>query len=402
MEGDYIENMKKIALIGLYTIPNMGDKILCETSSFLTRNLNESCSVKEVDVCPRYKQDYKGIEHIKYRIARLLIIIGSKLFQYENKSYFRYQYEYFMWWLRLNRYYHKQLKEVDAIIFAGGGFIKFRTQGLNYYVEQIIKIAQKNNIPVMMNGVGIEGYSEEDIRCQRLKKSINSDCVKVITTRDDYETLKKHYLINPNTISAHVGDPALWIPECYGLSKNPDSDVIGINVIRGKIYKDYGNKYSYDDLKTFYKDLINIAIERKHKWVLFSNGMKSDQAFGRELLIDMGLPINEYLLPAPKKSEDLISMIGNFSCILGTRLHACITAYSIDVPVVGLIWNEKIRIFSDIIGKKSNFFEEHELNVAEVMDRMEETMHESYDATIRDHLKNQTKSYLNEFLKQLA
>lgn len=42
----------------------------------------------------------------------------------------------------------------------------------------------------MMNGVGIEGYSETDIRCQRLKKAINQDCFKVITTRDDIDTLK--------------------------------------------------------------------------------------------------------------------------------------------------------------------------------------------------------------------
>jgi len=393
--------MKQIAIIGLYTIPNMGDKILCETSRFLTKKLKEDYSIKEIDVCPRYKVDYQGFEYIKYRFARLLIVLGGIFFKYENKSFLRYQYEYFMWWIRLNRYYHKQLKDADAIIFAGGGFIKFRTQGLNYYVEQIVKIAKKKNIPVMMNGVGIEGYAEDDIRCQRLKGILNSECIKVITTRDDYDVLKNNYMTNSNTLIAHVGDPALWIPECYGIKKNPNATIIGINVIRGKIYKDYGNQYSYEELKSFYKDLIKTVEDRGHNWVLFSNGMKSDQAFGLELLKEMNLPSASYLMPAPETSEDLIGMIANFSCILGTRLHACITAYSIDVPVVGLIWNEKIRIFSDIIGKKENFFEENELNVDDVLDRMEQSIHESYDVSIRNNLKNLTKNYLEIFLKQL-
>ena len=101
--------MKKIAIVGLYSIPNMGDKILCEVSQYLTRQINPDIQIKEVDVCPRFPSDYKGWDYIKYRISRKMKTIAEKNFTYENSSKFRYRYEYFFWWLRLNRYYRFSL-----------------------------------------------------------------------------------------------------------------------------------------------------------------------------------------------------------------------------------------------------------------------------------------------------
>ena len=393
--------MKKIAVVGLYSIPNMGDLILCEASQYLTKKIREDVEIVPVDVCPRYKSDYRGMEYIKYRISRKMKTIAEKKFEYKDNSEYRYNYEYKMWQIRLERYYKKMFKGVDAIMFAGGGFLKFRTQGLNYYVEMIVKIAKEHNIPVMMNGVGIEGYSDSDIRCQQLKKIINEDVMKVITTRDDIDTLENKYIYNKNIKISRVGDPALWTPECYGVKRNEERDVVGINIIRGKVFQDYGNKASYDELKEFYKALIQEIESRNEKWVLFSNGMKGDQQFGREILSELGLEIPKYLLPAPKTSMELLDMVKSFKCIFGARLHACITAYSIDVPIVGFIWNEKTRIFAQVIGKKENFFEEAEMDVKKISDRLLEAASEEYDTSIRDELKQLTVSYMKEFLDNL-
>lgn len=393
--------MKKIAIVGLYSIPNMGDKILCEASQYLTKELSSEFEIREVDVCPRYASDYHGLEYIKYRISRKLKTHAEKKFVYEDSSTYRYRYEYFMWWLRLNRYYKKMLSDVDAILFAGGGFLKFRTQGLNYYVEQIIKIAKEHNIPVMMNGVGIEGYDDNDIRCQKLKEIINSDCVKTITTRDDIETLNNNYITNPNIKTSRVGDPALWTPECYQIARSETPARIGINLIRGKVFKDYGNTCSPDQLKEFYKQLITAAENKGLDWVLFSNGMKSDQKFGKIILKELEISPEEKLLPAPKTSLELLDMVKEFKCIFGARLHACITAYSLDVPVVGFIWNEKTRFFAEIIDKKENFFEETEMDAENILNQMLKAADSTYNTDIRNNLKDLTSSYLEDFLKQI-
>jgi len=393
--------MKKVAVIGLYAIKNAGDNILCEATQYLIKQKNPEVQIVEVDVNPRIKS-YKGLELIPFWISKVLIRISGSIFKYENSSKFRYYYEYFMWWLKINHKFKTQLKDVDAIVFAGGGFLKFRTQGLNYYVEQIMRIAQKNNIPVMMNGVGIEGYSETDIRCQRLKKAINQDCFKVITTRDDIDTLKNNYIVNPNTKIAHVGDPALWVPECYNMKRNENpSNVVGINVIRGRVYQAYGNTLSEFELLNFYKKLVQGVEERGWDWVLFSNGMAADQKFGAMLLRALGCSDRRKILPTANNSVEFLEQIRSFKLVFGARLHACITSYALDVPVVGLIWSEKLRIFADVIGKKDSFFEENELNIDNILDAMEREMNASYDKQIRDDLRARTKGYLELFMDML-
>lgn len=393
--------MKKVAVIGLYAIKNAGDNILCEATRYLIKQKNPEVQIVEVDVNPRIKS-YKGLELIPFWISKVLIRVSGSIFKYENSSRFRYYYEYFMWWLKINHKFKTQLKDVDAIVFAGGGFLKFRTQGLNYYVEQIMKIARKNNIPVMMNGVGIEGYSETDIRCQRLKKAINQDCFKVITTRDDIDTLKNNYIVNPNIKIAHVGDPALWVPECYNMKRNENpSNVVGINVIRGRVYQAYGNTLSEFELLNFYKKLVQGVEERGWDWVLFSNGMAADQKFGAMLLRALGCSDRRKILPTANNSVEFLEQIRSFKLVFGARLHACITSYALDVPVVGLIWSEKLRIFADVIGKKDSFFEENELNIDNILDAMEREMNSNYDKTIRDDLRTRTKNYLEMFMDML-
>ena len=393
--------MKKVAVIGLYAIKNAGDNILCEATQYLIKQKNPEVQIVEVDVNPRIKS-YKGLELIPFWISKVLIRVSGSIFKYENSSRFRYYYEYFMWWLKINHKFKTQLKDVDAIVFAGGGFLKFRTQGLNYYVEQIMKIARKNNIPVMMNGVGIEGYSETDIRCQRLKKAINQDCFKVITTRDDIDTLKNNYIVNPNIKIAHVGDPALWVPECYNMKRNENpSNVVGINVIRGRVYQAYGNTLSEFELLNFYKKLVQGVEKRGWDWVLFSNGMAADQKFGAMLLRALGCSYRRKILPTANNSVEFLEQIRSFKLVFGARLHACITSYALDVPVVGLIWSEKLRIFADVIGKKDSFFEENELNIDNILDAMEREMNSNYDKTIRDDLRTRTKNYLEMFMDML-
>lgn len=392
--------MKKVAVVGLYAIKNAGDNILCEATQYLIRQIDPEVSIVEVDVNPRLNT-FGKLDAVRVMASKALIKVSSYLFSYNNKSRFRYRYEYIMWWLKINKRFRKDLEGVDAIVFAGGGFLKFRTQGLNYYVEQILKIAEKNNIPVMMNGVGIEGYDETDIRCQRLKAAINKDCMKVITTRDDIDTLKNLYIENPKIQIARVGDPALWVPECYALNRTGHNNIVGVNIIRGRVYQAYGNTLSEFQLLNFYKKLIQSIEEKGWEWVLFSNGMKADQAFGAKLLKALECDNPQKMLPAPQNTMEFLKMIKEFKCVFGARLHACITSYALDVPVVGLIWSEKLQIFSEVIGKPDNFFPEEKLHIESVINAIERSFDESYDVERRNELKKLTKEYLEKFLTMM-
>ena len=95
------EVTKKIAVVGLYAIKNAGDNILCEVTQYLIRQNRPGTKIVEVDVNPRAKS-YSGLEKIPFLISKVLIKMSGYMFSYENHSRFRYVYEYFMWWLKVN------------------------------------------------------------------------------------------------------------------------------------------------------------------------------------------------------------------------------------------------------------------------------------------------------------
>jgi polysaccharide pyruvyl transferase WcaK-like protein len=88
--------------------------------------------------------------------------------------------------------------------------------------------------------------------------------------------------------------------------------------------------------------------------------------------------------------------------VFGARLHACITSYALDIPVVGLIWSEKLQIFSEVIGKKESFFTEDNLHIEQILDAMQNAMDTGYDDSIREHLRQLTSDYLKQFLQMIG
>jgi len=391
--------MKKIGLVGLYSIDNMGDCLICETTRFLIKDYAKDSEVLEIDAAPRKISSYPGIYKLNLFISAFIIRIIARLVpQNIPRSKISYYLERFAWRLKLQWHFKKVIPNCDVVIFSGGGFLKFRTQGLNYIVEQVVDVCERNNIPVMFSGVGIEGFDSHDYRCRALKRTLSSPSIRTITTRDYFEVLTQNYEVNPPTHTAVVGDPAFWTPECYGIQKRKGSQKIGINIIREDIFKDYDNRLSARDLKSFYIGIISRLDADGADWVLFSNGMQSDHEFGLSLLQEMGKS-EDLILPQPRTAKEMISLISNFQTILGARMHACISAYALDIPVVGLIWNEKLTRFAESTHQRHMFFQEDELNVGAMCMRLLNSSNFAYDDDVRQELKTQTQIEIGRFLQ---
>ena len=376
----------------------MGDRILCDCTEYLIREFDPDIEIVELDVNPRFEWMYEGFDHYKYRKSKQLKKKLEKRYKYQDSTLRRYIEERFMWRLREFSHYKRTLAGVDAIVFCGGGFVKFRTQGLNYYVEMVTEIANAKHIPVMMNAIGVEGYDAKDIRCAMLKRHLNMRCMKAITTRDDYDRLKK-YIRREDIETAQVGDPALWSPECYGVKRAESPEKIGVNLIRAKIFGDYGNKRTPDEIHDFYVALIRELMSRGLDIELFSNGMPADQKMGLKLLEEMGLPLS-MLRKVPETGRDLMESVASYKAIFGARLHACITSYALGVPVTGFIWNEKARFFAHIAGKEDLFYEEDELDPVRIADSIEESVTRVHSFETRDRLRELTKEKLFAFLTE--
>jgi len=94
---------------------------------------------------------------------------------------------------RLLQTAERLISESDIVIFGGAPLFNYLYQIFYERTAITIEIAQKYGKPVLFSAIGIEQYDEDNAKCQRLKKTLNFDCVKQITTRGEYY---QEYLAN--------------------------------------------------------------------------------------------------------------------------------------------------------------------------------------------------------------
>jgi len=384
------------------TNENVGDYLLVEATKYLLRTHDPDTVLVDIDVDPKNESVRTGMRRLNFRAAAIMKVFERPILSLLRSPRLAYAYHSLYWKTKLGWYFKERIKDLDAVVFTGGGFIKYKTQGLNYIDELILETARERGIPVMMNAVGVEGYSETDIRCQRLKRALNFDNVRVITTRDDIDTLNDHYVSGSRTITERVGDPVFWLNEMgivdEGARSRAERGGIGINLINPQNFSVYGGSISPDEVVNFYRSLIAELQRRDADFFLFSNGMTVDQAFGESLVSTMNLR-SDQLIPRPTTSAEFVNLVAGFDIILSARMHAGITAYAIDVPVVGLIWGEKLQFLTEITGLRDRYFTEDELDVTAIAGLLAGNDLPAPDAQRRAELRERTRTQLTRFVE---
>ena len=214
-------------------------------------------------------------------------------------------------------------------------------------VEIVLRRAEQMNVPVMFSGVGVEGFDDCNKICMQLKASLNRECVKVITVRDDIKTLRTFYLNTDSSIkTVKVSDAACSLNALYP-SIQRKRGTIGLGVIRGDIFAEYGNRFSENDLFNLYVNLYFEIVKNDKKCCIFTNGTPGDQRFAdrlsRYLNVERTAPVS--LCPRPKTVAELVNNITKCEAVVAARLHAGVIAFSYGIPFVELVWNQKQRFF---------------------------------------------------------
>lgn len=242
------------------------------------------------------------------------------------------------------------IAKADLIIFGGGGVIKYKYQDFPQRISYFIKIAERHRIPVLFSAVGVEGYDDTDERCLMLKEALNSPSVRHATTRDDLDTFRKYFDLNPEKLAGLCTDPAVFTPQVFGVKKAPGASTIGISVVRGRLFKTNEKPWTESDEMDFVCGLIDVLESRGADYVLLSNGLHTDEIFMRHIAMHRGIPEARLILDI-NDSDTLINIIANLKGLIAFRLHANIIASSLGVPSVGLEWNEKVRFFFSSVGR---------------------------------------------------
>ena len=375
--------MKNIAIIGLIKDKNIGDAIICESVEYLCKTVAPQHNYKLVDLKGRCD---------KYSIIDLLLKVFNLFFKRFKIRYFEK--------LRFKEFINEELKDIDLIIFAGGGIIECEYYSCDFYLEQITEYAEKHDIRVAYNAVGFNGdYNENIVGYKVLQKVLNSRNVVSVTVRENPAKMNNQFLQNRK--ATLVSDPAVWSSECYNIKKEEDSDVIGINLIRPEIFRNYGFfDVSEDDVINFLSKIIEILNKDNQKWQFFTNGYKLDYDFGIKLLQHLNITEDQqYIKQIPATGKQFMSDIAEYKGIICFRLHASICSFSLGIPSIALLWNPKQKYFYENIGCGERCLELEVDKTIDILSLFEKAIKEGYNGNVVNSFKNTSKDSLEKLLK---
>ncbi len=289
--------------------------------------------------------------------------------------------------------------KVDCIVFVGGGIVKFKYQKFYEYIDKITCIADKNNIPVYFHAVGVEGYDSEDDKCKLLKKALNRDCVKQITVRENHDILTSNYITNSNINTATVSDSAVWSPETFNINKKQGT-CIGLGMIREGIFRSNGIDIGFEELLQFWSDIIHELSIRGLPFKLFTTGWPSDMKFIDNFFKAVKWDEDKYneLVISVSSPEELVSTISKFRGVIAGRLHANIISYSLDIPSVGLVWNDKLKRWGENIMYPERFFSYKQWEAEKVVDTLVKGIEQGYTRVDYSSFRNTSMKSIEDII----
>ncbi len=338
----------KVLVAGLMMCRNLGDVVISDCTQYLLEK-----AAKETDI----------------RKLRLSTIDIRREKDKEN----------------LNR-----VRNSDLVVFPGGGFIKYKQENFPKEMGRIISRAEHYGIPVMYNAMGVEDYDAGHPGCVEMQKLLESYSNRYITSRDFADLLNETYLKNVAVSAERVADPAVFCGEVYEIKRDETSDVVGLGVARSGLFVDHGVPVTGTDLLEIWSSIIKTLDEKGIKWKLFTNGLRQDEDFLTELIAFLGREADreEISLPSAQSSRELVENIAFFSSIIATRMHANIIAFSLGIPSVAFVWNDKLRFFGESIGCSERYLEYDKISDARfVVDTLLKAQRDGYGEGVLEREK---------------
>ena len=239
------------------------------------------------------------------------------------------------------------VKDSDFIFFAGGGL--FGLSYLNFfdYINEIALIAEEGEIPVIFSSLGINNMDATEDAEQLLKNILKKKCIKAISVRENFE-LFQEYSKDCSFEIESACDPAVWTKYVYGMENASRENVVGINVVRGGLFKDNKKNWRLTDELNYLYELKSLLDESGIEYTFYTNGSLLDNNTLRYFARKYSIPASR--IDYVQTTRELVEAVSRFNAIAAFRMHTSIIAYSFNIPSIAMIWNDKIPFFYQQIG----------------------------------------------------
>jgi polysaccharide pyruvyl transferase CsaB len=257
----------------------------------------------------------------------------------------------------------KTVQAADKVILGGGGLLQdyhgwkpqkhlgLKAKGMNYY-GQVVNLAKRYNKPVYIYAIGIGPLTTPGGKKYAI--SVLSKATKVtVRDKDSYQFVKKHC---PNQTIQLTADPALNLKgissqkaRAYLKKKQVplNKQLIGI-CLRPWMFKPGEREKLLDRIASTAKTLS--SNKKNHIILLPFSSYAGDVKIMQDLARRLN-PGRYTLLTNSYQAKALKGICGQFSLMIGMRLHALILSAGSGVPVIGLTYDPKMNHFLRQIGQ---------------------------------------------------
>ncbi len=393
----------KIVMVGLLCNSNIGDRLLFDCSEFLLKQClgSEDITFEKLDFHARKTVENESsrrgtdTDGLRNKINRLL--------GHQTNNYLLNFLKFHIWkksrGKAVIKYYNEHLANCDLLFFIGGGTLSYH---LDYdwsrYYFILTQLAAKKRIPVIMNGIGVESrYVFWDYRARLYRKALNSLMVKAISTRNNKPDMLQGYMLESSLECCCVADAAVWAAETFSVKK-AISKIYGIGVIAAKRFDECKREISSENYEEYLVNLVELLNRNNREWEFFTNGAHIDNDYLEYLCEKYN--ISKSRIRMPSTGKELTEVIAKYSVIITSRLHSCITACSLDIPFVAVVWNDKLKMFAEAL-KCSERAVDIELNAEKVFDLAVRAEQDGYDEYVRETFRNTDVKFLKEAIANI-
>lgn len=249
----------------------------------------------------------------------------------------------------------EKIRSADLIVFAGGGLFGLSYLNFANFVEQILDEADAHGIPVIFSSLGINNMDATQENENRLTAVLHRPCIKAMSVRENQSVFERYSPERTYEITS-VCDPVFWAAPIYDrdiadilkAKQARTKPVVGINLVRGGLFKDNGVDWALTKEETYLYALARLLDEKDIDYRFFTNGSTWDINTLRHFE-------KKYKIPREKlvfcdTSRELVQAVAGFDAVVAIRMHASIIAYALSVPSVNFVWNPKIPYMYEKIG----------------------------------------------------
>lgn len=307
--------MKKIVVSGYFGFDNSGDDAILKAMVEDFKKLNREIKMTALSNNPEKTKEVYGIDAVnRFSLPEL---------------------------------YHA-LKESDLLLSGGGSLLQdiTSTRSIIYYLSVIIlaKILRKD-VYVYANGIG-----PIDKKINRILTKWVLNKVSYVTLRDElsYKFVRDLGVVNKNILV--TADPVFTLKAAEDERVEEilrDEGIAITNKTLGFCIRDYKNDES---IKEKFAKTIDYLIESGYDILLVPFHNPRDNVYSREVAEKCKHREKVMLIEKSYSAGELMGIFKKLKLLLAMRLHSLVYAASVNLPMVGIIYDPKVEAMVKELG----------------------------------------------------